>query len=719
MLLFQRKVCVICNTTYGNKARVLQHYAEAHNVNLVRQDLEFQTKEDFIKWKKQMENETKSKFIVSKKDNKRRRTSFVCHRSGFPNLKLHNRLRRLKLQGSKKINGLCPAEVMMQESSHGKCAVTYVSTHVGHSLTAADELPHLFIKNEERDKIVSDIRKGVPRPRVLDDRTEGIFAVESLNDLMSTMDRMTILTSKDVRNIESKLNIRPNIRPCYARDYADNGDAKDQDYFISQFSECILYYKKENTPDTKFGVLSDRDVVLVFMSPLQKSLLQKYGRRFVAMDGTQGLTPDADVFLHTIMVLDDDDEGFPTAFALSNSNDFRIINIFLNCVKEKAGVITPKTFMSDTRLCYFESWKGIMGSPETFLFCDWHVSKAWNTNLRSKIHNKVKRQEIRVKMESLKREINENTFYDKLVELLNMEDDDTVNFLYYFQQEYLHCVQQWAYCFRYMAGINTNMSLEGFHRILKYIHSKGKKIPTLPEVLTHVLDYLRKKLHDILSKRVKGKVTYKLTQLRKSHDEFVKEDPSNIKIEIDEYGNWLVKSFQDSDDMVDDFYTIVRVHDSCPAVKNGDRCNLMCVECNICGHLYKCSCIQSSIKSVMCKHIHAAVSTLNALSENDDSNREVTFDTPVTPQLQNEKEEPVQEEKQVEQMKKNIDSLLRELQEAASFSESVESLTNIETHVKNAIAAAKALSSSALPLGKTKEECIVDENCVDCERGSH
>ena len=42
-------------------------------------------------------------------------------------------------------------------------------------------------------------------------------------------------------------------------------------------------------------------------------------------------------------------------------------------------------------------------------------------------------------------------------------------------KEYGKSVQNWAYCYRVNAGLNTNMNLERMHGIIKYIYLKGNK----------------------------------------------------------------------------------------------------------------------------------------------------------------------------------------------------------------------------------------------------
>lgn len=46
-------------------------------------------------------------------------------------------------------------------------------------------------------------------------------------------------------------------------------------------------------------------------------------------------------------------------------------------------------------------------------------------------------------------------------------------------------------------------------------------------------------------------------------------------------------------------------------VREGCNCQLLCPDCKVCIHKYICSCIDTSIKYNMCKHIHLLCTHLN------------------------------------------------------------------------------------------------------------
>ncbi len=597
MLLFQVKLCAICHTAFSNKLSLMEHYSEAHRVNFVWRDLEFESKEKFLDWKKVTEDATNSRFITRNRGCSLywNTTVYSCHRSGFSKVKSCDRIRRLKLKGSKKINGLCPAEIMLREKKGtSTCLVTFLETHVGHTLSTNDETPYLFPRKENRD--VQKIQKPTPRRWFADTEEEDLYSSESSGS--KNIDKTAISS-----NVTS--DVRVNLAGC------SDADAANIEMFVNRYSNSVLYYKKRGEPDDKFHFFKNGDFALIFMSSNQQLCFEKYGNRIVAMDGIRAESPYF-YTLHTILVSNHDNEAIPIAFAFSNREDSELVNIFLRCVKEKTGAISPKIFVTDPRLNYYNAWKGNMDCPQYFVYCPWHVIRDWNRNLNSKVKLATKRNEIRRKLNSLKIELDETIFYKKLEELYDMNNEDTAGFLSYFLNEYVNSVNYWAYCHHNTAGIDTSMSLEGFYRTLKYMRTSSvRKSTSLFGSLTYVTDYMRKKLGDLSSKDFKSKITCKLKELRRSHDQFAKENCCDINIVMIEDG-WLVKSFPLQNEEVHDYYLVRKYREVCPVENDTGCCNLVCDTCNACAHLYKCTCMQNTSKSSMCKHIHAAVFSFQA-----------------------------------------------------------------------------------------------------------
>ncbi|XP_054281155.1 uncharacterized protein LOC128998794 [Macrosteles quadrilineatus] len=252
--------------------------------------------------------------------------------------------------------------------------------------------------------------------------------------------------------------------------------------------------------------------------------------------------------------------------------------------------------MSDMEEGFFSAWHKTMGPPSMRLFCTWHVQKAWRTNLNGKVTNKEKREEVKKMLFTLLYELDEDTFNVLLPKVIKRlaDDEETKPFGEYFSKQYVgqekSQVKCWAYCHRINSGINTNMSIENFNKVLKYCYLKGKKVKRLDKTLFAILNLIKDKLFDLIIKIEKGKLVRKLQCLRNRHKSSLSLDSEMITKLSD--GIWQVLSSKN-----EEFYTIKKI-------QNCTNCQLVCTHCKSCFHQYNCSCIDNSIRNNMCKHIH-------------------------------------------------------------------------------------------------------------------
>ena len=115
--------------------------------------------------------------------------------------------------------------------------------------------------------------------------------------------------------------------------------------------------------------------------------------------------------------------------------------------------------------------------------------------------------------------IDNNLFQDYLDDLLSrlMSSSQTNKFGAYFQKYYVPKKDLWAYCKRLGYGINTNMHVEAFHRVLKYKYLGGKYNRRVDTCLITLMKYNRDRVFGRLTKLVKGGKGHKLTVIYKRH----------------------------------------------------------------------------------------------------------------------------------------------------------------------------------------------------------
>jgi len=69
------------------------------------------------------------------------------------------------------------------------------------------------------------------------------------------------------------------------------------------------------------------------------------------------------------------------------------------------------------------------------------------------------------------------------------------------------------------------------------------------------------------------------------------------------------------EELLTEMYTVKRIRQKCPVKEFEDRdCNLICVECKFCAHIFTCTYVESSVKNNMCKHIHKVLLSFNTSS---------------------------------------------------------------------------------------------------------
>ncbi|GFW94066.1 uncharacterized protein TNCV_1713151 [Trichonephila clavipes] len=175
------------------------------------------------------------------------------------------------------------------------------------------------------------------------------------------------------------------------------------------------------------------------MTEAQLELLEIYGKNIIMMDSTHG-TNQYGYLLTTVME-----------------------------IRNRLTHLQPKVFMSDDDPAFWNAWQRVFGDVKYNLLCSWHVSRSWNRNLSSKVKDAELRKEMKNKLTTLVSEIDELTFehiYDFVQNYT--KNEELKNFVEYFVKNYGGRKEKWAYCHRIGCGININMKLERWHRLLKY-----------------------------------------------------------------------------------------------------------------------------------------------------------------------------------------------------------------------------------------------------------
>ena len=276
---------------------------------------------------------------------------------------------------------------------------------------------------------------------------------------------------------------------------------------------------------------------------------------------------------------------------LGNREDQVLIQTFYKAIKRRVGGLNPGWFMSDLAEQFYSAWVNVFGPR---LLCTWHVDRAWRENLKH-----IRNDELKVTVYHTLRLLLEETDKEKYELLLDRtinelnKSQETESFANYFQY-YVNRKEQWAACYRLNAGINTNMYVEAFHRVLKYVYLKGKVNKRLDKCSGVLLKLARDKGFDRLVKIEKGKITDRIGLIRTRHRTSLKMPTTAMSYTGD--GGWKVRSSNNTD-----VYTVTSASENCA---HNTNCKITCTDCGICVHSYTCTCADYLIKGTICKHIH-------------------------------------------------------------------------------------------------------------------
>lgn len=611
----KKLLCSECQSFLPTRKRFDDHIRTVHpDIILNIENLAFESKDDFDNWLSDVSKSTTSKYIVAEnyKTKSSRVLIYSCHRSG--DMKSTSKgIRHIKMKGSYKTGYYCPARIRV-EIKDSRYYVLYNATHIGHQC----ESGRLPLTKDEKDSLAGQLLAGVPHQNILC----------KISSTVSPSKRLASTTAQDLRNISKQYGINMDV-------VRSSNDALSVESWVKEMKASdenpILLYKAYGEVDVNMPSILAEDFILAFMNDAQEQLFKIYGSEVISIDSTHG-TNQYNIQLTSIIVKDDNWEGFPVAFLWSNRQTEDVFRIFFKSIFERIGHLQVKTFMSDDFPAFYNAWSSVFKQCKFRLLCDWHVKRAWAKNASSGSHaikNLEVRENVLSLLRSLSNEVDERTFKNLLSKFLELQtNDEAKDFMLYFQRNYCSRVEQWAACFRVEANVNTNMSVERWHKDIKYNSDlKGKCGGRLDKAIHSLMKSLRLKLMARLVSLNRGKLTKKISTIRNSHRTAVDNFDSIDIFQINEHV-WIVPSFTQ-------FGETYKVHRL--PIDTSHKCNLNCELCETCLHEYRCNCPESSIKFNFCKHIHILClknSSFKIADEKKTSEIEPVLHLDVNPQLE-------------------------------------------------------------------------------------
>ena len=464
----------------------------------------------------------------------------------------------------------------MTETADRKLSVDACHSHYGHR----KQLQHTILTNRQHKAIAQKVQQGVPSSRILSDIR---------NDVGNTLTKMHLVEKQDISNIARSFSLEIAHR-----------HPNDQDSVASWIRECeeqpynpVLFYKLQGEAAKGFEV---EDFMIVLQTELQQQLFVQFAPDGICLDTTLG-TNMYDFLLTTIMVVDEFGEGQPVGWCLSNHESFPFLRCFFQKIMGNAGRVTPKWLMSDLAPQFYDAFSEVNNCTPKHLFCSWHVDKAWKEEIRKKISCVQLQAEVYKMLRVVLEQTDICSFHDYLDALMERlrSVDGTRDFAEYFERFWVQHKESWGYCYRVGEGINTNMFVEAFHRVLKYNYLQGKYNRRVDACLSKLEQVNNDKVFQRLIKLTKGKSTFKASIIRKRHLGSLQLRDSDVTADPESANCWLVKSEHGNN-----IYKVTWRQEGCNEVP----CQLKCTDCGSCCHSHQCSCLDFLMNAITCKHIH-------------------------------------------------------------------------------------------------------------------
>lgn len=611
--------CALCDSIYSSSSIYNQHLENDHRVNIEIERLTFANKKSFDEWKYNIEQETTSQYIKSRGEKKTKnlnKTYYSCNRSGYYVSKARTR-KALKKQGSRKINGRCPASMNVTVNEDLSYDVRFVKTHVGHNF----DVKHLDLSLKDRDLIVQKLEAGITKREIIKQLRSSIEhhatatasispdSSVSANETGATINgdniilsstghvptsRLHLATTKDIHNIINSKNLDSKL-------IRHNYDLNNVDSWIDEMKEfnetsSVLLYKHQGEKDLRFPELREDDFMLVIMKEGQAEVFKACGDGCIIIDSTHNIHCEYLQVTH-LSVIDRDAKGFPVAFLFSTRTDLDTLKVFFSLLKDKVGQMSTRTIIADELDDFYLAWTDIMSRPTHNLLAPWSVFESWSKKFEL-ISNRDKLRKLKKLLRSLLTETEKEKFTVILEQIISdyHNDAETSEFMSYFEDKFAKNTDLWSSCFKKDHG-TSNFQLWKLHDKFKLVYKEGKTSKKLCKFISGLMTLFEPQQLAYLAKLENIK-SIKQKALEDRHKKSVETGSLVYEVAVEPV-YWLCPS-----EISNEVYHEVRRDDDSPRSKGNRCCDLVCQSCNACLHEYKCTCLDYTVNLNMCNHIH-------------------------------------------------------------------------------------------------------------------
>ncbi|XP_072026573.1 uncharacterized protein [Amphiura filiformis] len=602
-----------CGVTIYHTSRMIEHMEKDHGLVYQKQHLEFDSFEEFQRWK---DEEEAAKFVQFTSSSKEKLTSqgvkslyFKCQKDGNdqPHRKKGQPGRltdRKAHKGSVKSNMWCPARINAKlNTKTGHVSVFYIQSHshpISYEDTKHHRLPELlrkeimakFARGISIDEIYNDLHK----PRDMENNASPLLNKQHYVSKRFLYMLRTKVTSSKKLHEDEKTSVRLLVEKLKSESFdpvlmfkAANENTIEGDGLAS-YAEHIQH-------------IGEGTYVVALQAKEQLTLLERSGNKAICIDATHTVNRWG-IQLVTLFVGDDYQNSYPVAYLLSNQVDGNILKAFILSIKARCPTFAPLILITDednTGLAQFEEIFG-QGCFSHFL-SKWHIHQAWLKQLKHLVPIISMRQEMYHCLVILLEEKNVRIFDYLVNAFLSHYADKCQVFTDYFQVTYASRPMKWAMCFLTADNVACKyMFQDSFHDQVKNFYTQKRKSNKRVDFLTNILLEIAKNDSWCRNTQQFQQPCMKASgnKVLSNHERGTAIPSGNVKEEGPPDQLWKVSIDSSGDPPKIECHEVRKLKEFC----DEEFCYHKCLELpcfNLCRHLYRCSCVE---ETQICQHIH-------------------------------------------------------------------------------------------------------------------
>lgn len=395
---------------------------------------------------------------------------YYCHRRGEKRVQkgvtpggVSGQIRSIQKE-SKKVGCLARLTVRCYPENPSEVYFKYEHDHTGHIPGSTEDVQYLPKSKGLRAEIMQHIANGY-LPRDISTALQHKYNNAGPNK------RESYIMTTDIYNIYYHCRVQKFCK--------DKNDFVSVGLWLTDLS-TRAYSTWQYTDN-----LDEQCFTFGFASQWQLTLLQK--AKFLSLDATHDVCMYDRGILYTIVIRHPvAGRGVPVAYLITNDHSTRPLAAWFSSLKEQN--VHPVRITIDCSLPEDNAIQAVWGDDTTVQFCTWHVMRAWQQNIRTKVtashRNRDERiisykHEIRETLKEIMYEKNVHSFHERLTAFNDKWSDTQPEFCQYFEQQWLDNdrYKKWAACYQpnVYSNMETNNYVESWHNQLKTVYLRRRR----------------------------------------------------------------------------------------------------------------------------------------------------------------------------------------------------------------------------------------------------